>query len=143
MKSITTKYGQSHTTSRTRYLAHYSGGARKINIIMAIDAGCHWLLDGANCSRRNPRRWVMITEENCDQYVFGNFINTILHSIESYPAPENVDQDRVLLWDNLSLHKIPYVMNLIYNRETNDKFSVVNYPPYRPRIALIEYIFVR
>ena len=85
----------------------------------------------------------MITEENCDQYVFGNFINTVLHNTESRSTPDNVGQDRVLLWDNLSLHKTLYAMNLIYNRDTNNKFSVVDRSLYKHRIAPIEYFFVR
>ena len=65
----------------------------------------------------------------------------ILSNIEDHPAPNNTDDERIILWDNLSVHKTPYVTNIITNRPTNNIFTVVNIPPYRPTIAPIKYMF--
>ena len=82
-----------------------------------------------------------ITQDNVDNYVFGNFIDEILTSIENHPAGNGYDEERGILWDNLSLHKTPHVTNVIRGRESPNNFFSVDRPPYQPKIAPIEYIF--
>ena len=141
LKNITTRYGRSHTTHRARYPAHYSRCHQRVNVMFAVEAGSMLVDDNVDGSRRHPRRWCMISTNNIDQFIFGEFINSILSNIENHPAPNNVDNERILLWDNLSLHKTAYVCNMITNRESDHVFAAVDRPPYRPRLAPIEYMF--
>ena len=39
------------------------------------------------------------------------------------------------------MQKAPYVTNIITNRVSENTYTVVDRPPYRPRLAPIEYIF--
>ena len=73
--------------------------------------------------------------------MFGDFVDEILTSIENNPAPNGYDDERCILWDNLILHKTPYVTNLIRDRASENNFYSVDRPPYQPKIAPIEYIF--
>ena len=88
-----------------------------------------------------PRRWVHITGESVNQIIFGDFIETILSDIEQHPVPGQSDNERCLIWDNLAVHKTAYVTHIICDRVTNNNFYSVDRPPYRPKIAPIEYIF--
>ena len=139
VKSVRTKYGRGHTTCRVRTPAHYTRSEPKLNVILAIEPGDPTLPAGANGSTDRPRQWVRVTQDSVDQLVFGDFIHEILTSIENNPA--DYDDERCLLWDNLSLHKTPYVTNIIRDRASNNNFYAVDRPPYQPKIAPIEYIF--
>ena len=44
------------------------------------------------------------------------------------------------MWDNLSLYKTAYAVNLIYDRATTSYFVSIDRPPYMPKISLIEYV---
>ena len=87
-----------------------------------------------------PRRWVFISQSNCNHYMFDNFIDSILASVENVPAPGDVDDERCFIWDNLSLHKATYVTNKIRGRASPNHFFFVDHPPYRPTMAPIEFI---
>ena len=87
-----------------------------------------------------PCRWVYVSQNNCDQYIFGEFIDSILRSIEDAPAPDDVADERCILWDNISLQKTIYVTHNIYGRPTKNRFISVNHP-YLPAMAPIKYIF--
>ena len=76
-----------------------------------------------------------------DHYYFGDFIESILYAFESHPAPGNMEDQRIMLWDNLSLHKIAFVTNNIYERASANQFLSVNCPPYRPNMDPIKFIF--
>ena len=141
LSNVKTKYGRGHTTCRIRYPSHYTRSEPRINVIMAIEAGSQTVAPFVDGSIMFPRRWLFISQNNCDQYMFGDFINSILSSIENAPAPGDVDDERCILWDNLSLHKTPYVTNKIFGRPTNNRFISVDRPPYRPTMAPIEFIF--
>jgi len=108
---------------------------------MAIEPGSPYLDGHEDGSLQNPRRWVKITTQNVDQYSFGDFIELILYEFESHSAPGNVDNQRIMLWDNLSLHKTAFVTNNIYQRASANQFLSVDHPPYRPNMAPIEFIF--
>lgn len=71
---------------------------------MAVEASYPVLPYNYDGSITHPRRWVYVSEDNCDQYMFGDFINGTLNHMETHPAPNNVDNERVLLWDSLNLH---------------------------------------
>ena len=64
-------------------------------------------------SLQNPRRWVKITTQSVDQYYFGDFTESILYEFERHPTPGDVDNKRIMIWDNLSLHKTAFVTNNI------------------------------
>jgi len=102
LKKTTTKYGRSHISFHVRYPAQYTRGATKINFILVVEAGSHIIAVNMDGSVQNPRRWILVTIENCDQFVFSNFMNTLLLNIKRNPAPYNIDDERVILWDNLS-----------------------------------------
>ena len=65
-----------------------------------------------------------------DQYIFGEFIDSILTSIENDPAEGDVDNERCFMWDNLSLHKTAYLTNTSYSHPTQNRFLSVDRPPY-------------
>ena len=65
----------------------------------------------------------------------------MLSDIEQNPVPGNYDDRRIVMWDNLSCHKTPYVSQKIYGRVSNNLFESVDRPPYRPKMAPIEYAF--
>ena len=87
-----------------------------------------------------PRRWLFMSQNNCDQYMFGDFIDSILSSIELAPAPGDVGDKQCIIWDNLSLHKTAYVTNKIFGQPSHNCFFSFDRPPYRPTIAPIEFI---
>ena len=116
VKLVSTKYGRGHTTSRVWYPSHYTRAETKLNVILAIEPGDPTLPASVVGSSDRPRRWVQITQDSVDNYVFGDFIDEILTSIENHPARNGYDQERCILWDNLSLHKTPHVTNIIRGR---------------------------
>jgi len=132
LKSIATKYGQSYTTCYAPYPAHYTRGATKITVIMAVEAGSHTVDANADGSIGNPRRWVYISSDTCNQFVFGDFINTVLSNTEQYPSQHTIDDQRVIIWDNLSVY-----VNVIQDHQSNNYFIIVGHSTYRPRFAPI------
>jgi len=122
LSNVKTKYGWGYTSCQIWYPSHYTHFDPKINISMAITLGnqtVHSFLDG---SVMFPRRWIFISQNNCNQYIFGDFIDSILRSIEGAPALGDVDDDRRILWDNISLHETAYVTCKIYGCPTNNCF---------------------
>ena len=141
LKTINTKYGRAHTTNRVRHPAHYTRSEPKVNVILGVEPGNPLLPPNVDGSIQRPRRWISVTQINCDQFVFGDFIDTMLIDIEQHPVPEGYDNERCIIWDNLAAHKTPYVTTIIRDRPSNNNFYSVDRPPYRPKIAPIEYIF--
>ena len=82
-----------------------------------------------------------ITTQNVDQYSFSDFNELILYEFESHPAPGDVEDQRIMLWDNLFLRKTAIVTNNIYERASTNKLMFVDHPLYRPNMALIKFIF--
>ena len=82
-----------------------------------------------------------MTQDSVDQFVFDDFVNIILSNIEDHPVADGYDDEKCILWDNLSVHTTAYVTNVIRDRASHNNFYSVNRPPYRPKIAPIEYIF--
>ena len=95
-------------------------------------------LDG---SLQRPRKWLRLTIDNVDQFIFGGFVNEILHSIEQHPVPGDQDQHKIIIWNNLRTQKMPYVTNIIEDRESPNNYTSVDRPPYCPKIAPIGFTF--
>ena len=80
-------------------------------------------------------------KNSCDQYIFGNFIDSILRLIEDAPTTGDVDNGRCILWDSISLHKTAYITQKIYGCTTNNRFIYIDCPQHCPEMVPIEYIF--
>jgi len=95
-------------------------------------------LDG---SIAQPRKWMRLTVENVDLFIFGGFINEFLVNIENFPVPGDYANHKIILWDNLCAHKIPFVTNIIEDKESQNIFASVDWPPYHaPKLVPIEHI---
>ena len=92
-------------------------------------------------SIQRPRRWIHVSQLNCNQFIFADFINIALTYIERYPVRNRSDDTRNLLWDNLRSHKTAYVTNVIEDWLCHHNFRSADRPPYRPKIVPIEYCF--
>jgi len=108
---------------------------------MAIESGDTRLPPSVGGSIQQSRRWVHISQVNCDQYVFGDFLEIILLDLENNPVSGTSDNGIRLLWDNLSLHKIAYLTHIIEGHPSFNRFISVDRQTYRPEIAPIEYMF--
>jgi len=135
------RYGRSYSCLRVRVPAHYTRSQRKVNVLAGVEAGNPNLPANMDGSIQRPRRWVKVTFENCNQFNFGTFCNEVCSDIEQNPVPGGYDNERVFMWDGLSTHNTPYVIQTIQGRASHNIFHVVTRPPYRPNIAPIEYIF--
>ena len=140
LSSIKSTYVRGRRTYRVCYPSHYPRSEPKINVVMAIEASCQLVQLFVDGSVMFPRRWLFVSQNNCNQYMFGDFIDLILSSIESASVPGDVDDKRCIIWDNLSLHKTAYVTNNIFGRPSLNYFFSVDHPPYRPIMAPIEFI---
>ena len=58
-----------------------------------------------------------LTVDIVDQFIFDGFINEILDNIETHPVPGDYDSNKIILWDNLCVHKPPFVAHIIEYRE--------------------------
>ena len=94
-------------------------------------------------SIQNPRKWYLLTTENCNQIIFTNFVDEVLTDIEQHPVPGGFDTERYLMWDNLSVHGTGLVRQTVEMRPSRPqyRFEIVPRPPYRPKYAPVEYMF--
>ena len=138
---VKSKYGRGHRTCQIHILPPYTRSDPKVNVIMVIEPGCPYVDAHVDGSLQNPRQWVKITTQNVDQYSFSDFNELILYEFESHPAPGDVEDQRIMLWDNLFLRKTAIVTNNIYERASTNKLMFVDHPLYRPNMALIKFIF--
>lgn len=83
----------------------------------------------------------MLTKWNCNEWVFPDFIDGILRDFLCNHVAG--DDSRCLIWDNLGTHKTLYATPTIEDMGTHNHFFSVDRPPYCPKMAPIEYIFVR
>jgi len=79
--------------------------------------------------------------ENYNQFIFGNLVDSLITDIDNRPVPNNIDNERCFIWDNQPLQNIPYVINKVQDCPLFNHFYPVDIPPYRPKIAPIEYLF--
>ena len=94
---IKTKYGCGLTTCCNRYPSHYVCLEPKVNVTMDVEAGSCTVPPFNDGSIMFPCRWVFISQSNCNQYMFGDFIDSILASIENAPVPGDVDNERCFI----------------------------------------------
>ena len=73
--------------------------------------------------------------------MFAEFLNIVLHDIRENPVTNGGDNTRCIMWDNLSVHKNPYVTTTIQDQMTPNHLFSINFPPYCPKMAPMEYIF--
>ena len=143
LSGIESKYGRSLTCVRVRDTAHYKRMSRGITLILAVEPGNPHLPAHIYGSIQNPRKWWQLTVDNVNQVVFADFVDVICTDIEQNPIPGNYDNERVLMWDNLSAHATGLVQQTVELRPTRpeQKFTIVPRPPYRPMFAPVEYMF--
>ena len=134
-------YARGYSACRVRIPAHYTRANPKVNVLFGLEAGNQNLPADVDGSVERPRRWIKITYENCDQLIFSDFMNTICHHIETAPVPGGFDDDKVIMWDGLSVHNTNLVLQTIQGRQSHHVFHTVTRPPYRPKIAPVEYAF--
>ena len=104
---------------------HYTRREPKLNVIVVVESGNHNTHTNTSGSTNQPRRWVYITQENVDQFIFSEFIDSILNNIGSHLIPDGYNDKRCIMWNNLSLHKTDYFTNKIRDCPTpNDFFTV-------------------
>ena len=142
LQAIESKYGRGYQALRVRDIGHYSRSGRDyFSLLMTVEPGNPNLPDHVNGSIRNPRKWWRIIQGSCDQFIFAEYMDYVCHSIEE--RPNNFDSQKYFMWDNLSVHRTDLVLSTVELRPTRDdhQFCVVRRPPYRPKMAPIEYIF--
>ena len=137
---IRTKYGWSVRAVRVRDTGEYRRGQSSVNLIIGIEPGNPMIPNDLPGSIKNPRRWFRITDLNCDQHLFADFIDEICTSFEE--RPQDGDHERYFMFDNLSAHLTPLVHSTLELRPTNQlfKFKTLVRPPYQPKFGPIEYI---
>ena len=141
LSSCGSNYGRGYSCVRVRVPAHYFRREMKIDVLVGIEAGNPNLPAHVDGSVQRPRRWYKITYENCDMFTFGDFCDEICTDIETDPVPGGYDNEKVFMWDGLAAHDTAYVIQTIQGRPSNNVYHTVTRPPYRPKIAPIEYIF--
>ena len=139
LKDCSRNYGLGHTSWHVRYLCQYKRNEPKLNLIMAINPGNPNVDPNLDGSINRPRRWVTITKQNYDQWIFADFVNMILRDIEVYSGAG--DETCCLMRDNLIMYKTAYVTTTIQDRASPNNFFSADRPPYQPKMAPIEYIF--
>ena len=48
-----------------------------------------------------------------DGYVFGEFTEEVFDDLENKPVGTGLDVERVVLWDNINAHNMPYINHVI------------------------------
>jgi transposase len=139
LKNLKTNYGWAPKPVRVRDVHHYSRNTDRINLILAIEAGNPRIAPHERGSLENPRKWWKITDGSVDQFIFSDFLEQICSDIEQHPTES--DDERVFLWDNLSVHLTALVRNTLELCPSNHVFYSVARPAYRPKWAPIEYCF--
>ena len=61
-------------------------------------------------------RWIDLSQNNANQFIFGRFINEILRDIEIHHVPDNYDDTRIYIWGNLRAHQTSYVTKIVEYR---------------------------
>ena len=72
-----------------------------------------------------------------DEYVFGEYIEEVIHDLENKSVGKGLDMERVVLWDNVNAHNTSYINHVINGRQFQNIFHVVNHPPYHLKLAPI------
>ena len=125
LKKCSSDYGRGYRKCRVRCTARYRKNEAKLNVIVAVERGNSSIPVHLDGSIERPRKWMRLTVENIDQFIFGGFINEILDNIETHQVPGDYDSHKIILWDNLCADKTPFVTNIIEDRDTSNIFELV------------------
>ena len=97
--------------------------------------------DDVNDSIKKLQHWFMVWPHNeTDQVTLSNFCDMICRSLEDFPAPGGIDNDRIFMWDNLKSHTTALVYLTVEGQLTPNLFWIVQRLPYQPKYATIKYI---
>jgi len=139
IQQTTSNSGHCHTSFRIRKSGHYCRDT-KITCLFAIEPGDPTIPAHLDGSIEKPRKWLQTFQRGgTDEFMFAAFCEHICGSFETHPAPGDLDNERVFLWDNLSAHKTALVYQTVEGRGGPNRFRIVCRPPYQPKIAPIEY----
>ena len=143
LEGCETNYGRSQKCVRVRDTGHYKRGERGLNLVLAVEPGNPMLPPHVYGSIYNPRKWWIITIDNVNSIIFADFMDTVCSDIENNPVPGNYNNERYIMWDNLTAHLTGIVTTTVELRPTRPQvsFTIINRPPYQPKFAPVEYIF--
>ena len=119
LNSCVRSYGKARRGQRVVEAGSYTR-ARTWNLILAIDA--------------NGRRWHRFSLANTNQFVYRDFIETVMGSLPPQGSPAFVA--RTFMHDSLGAHLTGNVTTAIYM----GGYNVLPRPPYMPSDAPIEYV---
>lgn len=115
----------------------------KLTILMAIEAGDPNLPENVLGSVALPRHWIWVTQgAGTPGYGFAEFLEHVCSSIETHPAPGDVDDERMFLWDyHICVNMAGLVAQTVEARRGSTQFCNVHRPSYHPRYGPTAYIF--
>lgn len=132
------KSGHAYVSVRIRKPGHYCRDT-KLTVLFAVEPGDPRLPPHMDGSVQKPRRWIRVTRlSGTTATTFADFCDYICTDIETNPIP-NTDDHRVFLWDNLSSHLSPIVVQTVEGRNGPIHFAIVKRPAYEAKYAPIEY----
>ncbi len=118
------KYGSSPCGLKICKPGNYDRGTFELPIILAVEAGDPAVANGLVGSLTMPRVWARISDEagtTTEAYVY-----FICHVIDTYDAVVDPTLRRMIIHNNLTLHKSPEVYEAVRLRS----HRVVCHPPY-------------
>ena len=130
LEACCSNYDMGHCTKRVTILAHYCRNAKKVKANLAVEAGNSNLPQQLDGSLSRPQKWLRITVEKVDQFVFGGLVNKILHNIENHPVSGGCNDEKIIIWDNLGAHKTPYICQQHHWRKRISLYFVVGRPSF-------------
>ena len=69
-----------------RYPSHYKRNEPKVTVILAIEPGNPNIDANHYRSIEKPRRWIHVSQENCDQWLFEDYMDMICLDIKNHPV---------------------------------------------------------
>ncbi len=127
------KYGSSPHGLKICKPGNYDRGTFKLTIILAVEAGDPAVANGLVGSLTMPRVWARISDEvgmTTEAYV-----NFICHVMDTYDAVADPILRQTIIYDNLILHKLPEVYEVVILRS----HRVVCHPLYQPQDGPVEF----
>ena len=79
-----------------------------------------------------------VTENSINQFVYADFLEEICSTLEADGIP-GLNNDRIFLRDNLSVHTTRIVYHTMQGRPNGEHFCIVLHPPYWAAYTPIEY----
>jgi hypothetical protein len=126
---------------RRKKPGHYTRNT-KLTVLLAIEPGNHILPANVTGSVELPRRWIrVIMSQGMTITVFNNFVDNIgckINTTGLHLHGFDIDNHRILLWDNLISHLAPLITQTIYGRNGPCHFTSVPLLHYQPKYGPIE-----